>query len=107
MIAQLVISQVNDRIRHGKSSVRQSRAEEVGMGAATKPARLQDYTGYLLRRAYVKASGAVKECLPDDAHFREAATLAIIAERGAVSQRELSDLTHVNRTLIVKLVDGL
>jgi DNA-binding MarR family transcriptional regulator len=68
---------------------------------------LHDYTGYLLRRAYVKASGIAQECMPDDARVREAAVLAIIDEHGALSQRELSDLTHVNPTLIVKLVDVL
>jgi DNA-binding MarR family transcriptional regulator len=68
---------------------------------------LHDYTGYLLRRAYVKASGIAEECMPDDARVREAAVLAIIDEHGALSQRELSDLTHVNQTLIVKLVDVL
>jgi DNA-binding MarR family transcriptional regulator len=77
------------------------------MGRSAKPARLQDYTGYLLRRAYVVATGAAKDCLPDDAHVREAAVLAIIAENGALSQRELSDITHVNPTLIVKLIDTL
>jgi DNA-binding MarR family transcriptional regulator len=76
------------------------------MGHHGHPA-LHDYTGYLLRRAYVKASGIAEECMPDDARVREAAVLAIIDEHGALSQRELSDLTHVNQTLIVKLVDGL
>ncbi|HSS68348.1 MAG TPA: MarR family transcriptional regulator [Nocardioidaceae bacterium] len=76
------------------------------MGQRGQPA-LHDYTGYLLRRAFVKASGIAQECMPDDAHVREAAVLAIIEEHGALSQRELSDLTHVNQTLIVKLVDVL
>jgi DNA-binding MarR family transcriptional regulator len=65
------------------------------------------FTGYLLRRAYVKAVGVTRACMPDDAHVREAALLAILTERGPLSQRELSDITHVNRTLIVKLVDTL
>jgi DNA-binding MarR family transcriptional regulator len=76
------------------------------MSRRAQPA-LHDYTGYLLRRAYVKASGIVRDCMPDDAPVREAAVLAIIDEHGAMSQRELSDLTHVNQTLIVKLVDEL
>jgi DNA-binding MarR family transcriptional regulator len=76
------------------------------MGGRSHPA-LHDYTGYLLRRAYVKASGIVRGCMPDDAQAREAAVLAIIDEHGAMSQRELSDLTHVNPTLTVKLVDVL
>jgi DNA-binding MarR family transcriptional regulator len=76
------------------------------MSRRDQPA-LHDYTGYLLRRAFVKASGIAEACLPDDARVREAAVLAIIDEHGALSQRALSDLTHVNPTLIVKLVDGL
>jgi DNA-binding MarR family transcriptional regulator len=68
---------------------------------------LHDYTGYLLRRAFVKASGIAQDCMPDDARVREAAVLAILDEHGAMSQRELSDITHVNQTLIVKLVDLL
>jgi DNA-binding MarR family transcriptional regulator len=68
---------------------------------------LHDYTGYLLRRAFVKASAITDECLPVDARVREAAVLAIIDENGATSQRELGDVTHVNRTLIVKLIDAL
>jgi DNA-binding MarR family transcriptional regulator len=66
---------------------------------------LHDYTGYLLRRAFVKASGIAHDCLPADAHVREAAILAIVDEHGALSQRRLSELTRVNPTLIVKLVD--
>jgi DNA-binding MarR family transcriptional regulator len=76
------------------------------MSPRSQPA-LHDYTGYLLRRALVKATGILRDCMPDDARAREAAVLAIIAERGALSQRELGDVTHLNRTLIVKLVDTL
>jgi DNA-binding MarR family transcriptional regulator len=68
---------------------------------------LHDYTGYLLRRAFVKATGIARDCMPDDARVREAAVLAVIDEHGAMSQRELSDVTHVSQTLIVKLVDVL
>ncbi len=68
---------------------------------------LQQFTGYLLRLAYVKSAGAAQECIPEDTHIREVAILSILAEQGAMSQRALSEVTHVNRSLIVKLVDGL
>jgi DNA-binding MarR family transcriptional regulator len=70
-------------------------------------ADLNQFTGYLLRRAFVKAAGAARECIPETAHVRQVAVMVILRERGAISQRTLSDLTHVNPTLMVKLVDEL
>ena len=74
---------------------------------STPPPALSQFTGYLLRLAYVKAAGAADDCFPEDTHVREAAILSILAERGAMSQRTLGEVTHVNRSLIVKLVDGM
>lgn len=71
------------------------------------PPALQQFTGYLLRLAYVKSVGAAEACFPEDAHIREVAILSILAEHGAMSQRMLGEVTDVNRSLIVKLVDGL
>ncbi len=68
---------------------------------------LRDFTGFLLRRAFVRAVGAERACMPADGHVAEATVLSVLAERGAVSQRELSDITHVNRTVIVRQVDAL
>lgn len=68
---------------------------------------LHQFTGYLLRRAFVMSAQCAQECIPADAHVREVAVLSILAERGAMSQRSLGDITHVNRSLIVKLVDTL
>jgi DNA-binding MarR family transcriptional regulator len=68
---------------------------------------LPQLTGFLLRRAYVKAAGHAQACIGTDTHVREAAILAILDERGALSQRVLADLTHLNRTTMVKLVDSL
>lgn len=68
---------------------------------------LRDFTGFLLRRAFVHVVGAERGCLPDDRHGSEAMLLAVLAERGAESQRELSDRTHVNPTVIVRLVDAV
>jgi DNA-binding MarR family transcriptional regulator len=70
-------------------------------------AGLNQFTGYLLRRAFVKAAGAARECIPETAHVRQVAVMVILRERGAISQRSLADLTHVNPTLMVKLVDEL
>jgi DNA-binding MarR family transcriptional regulator len=64
-------------------------------------------TGFLLRRAYVKAVDNARECIGEDTHVREVAVLAILDERGPQSQRHLADLTRVNPTIMVKLVDSL
>lgn len=68
---------------------------------------LTRYTGYLLRRAFVKSSGCLRECMAEDAHLREVVALSILAERGPLSQQTLGALGHINRSLVVKLVDGL
>lgn len=68
---------------------------------------LTRYTGYLLRRAYVRTAARARECISDDTALREVATLAILADRGPVSQRELADLMGVNTSVMVKLVDTL
>lgn len=68
---------------------------------------LRPFTGYLLRRAYAKAVGTVQACLPDDAHVRHVTLLGLLDTHGAMSQRELSAATGVNRSTMVKLVDGL
>ena len=74
---------------------------------AAEKVDLRDFTGFLLRQAFVRAVGAERACMPDDGHVAEVTVLSVLAERGAVSQRELSDITHVNRTVIVRQVDAL
>jgi DNA-binding MarR family transcriptional regulator len=68
---------------------------------------LSRYTGYLLRRAYARAAECTSACLGPEHHVREVALLSILADRGPLSQSELADITHVNRTTMVKLVDDL
>lgn len=68
---------------------------------------LPRFTGYLLRRAYAKATLSTRACIDQEIPVREVAMLAILAERGALSQRALSDLTGVNRSIMVKVVDDL
>ncbi len=70
-------------------------------------AELPRFTGYLMRRAYAKATVSVRACIDLEIPVREVAMLATLAERGALSQRALSDLTGVNRTIMVKVVDDL
>lgn len=65
------------------------------------------FTGYLLRRAFVRAVGVAQACVSDDSTLREIAFLSVLNEHGAISQRALADLTHVNPTLVVKFVDLL
>ncbi len=64
-------------------------------------------TGYLLRRAYAAAASCAQACVSADAELRLVALLAILRERGALSQRQLGDVTAVNRTQMVKAVDAL
>ena len=68
---------------------------------------LRSYTGFLLRRAYVATVGVEASCLGDDARMREVAVLFILDEHGAVSQREVAELTHISPTVMVGLVDAL
>ena len=80
--------------------------QPMAQAAVTQP-DLRQFTGFLLRRACVSVVGAERACLPDDSHAGELTVLSVLAERGAVSQRELSDVAHVNPTVVVRLVDAL
>lgn len=71
------------------------------------PGALPHLTGFLLRRAYAVAADNARACIGEDAHVRDVAMLAVLHERGPLSQRQLADLTRVNRTIMVKLVDHL
>ncbi len=75
--------------------------------APSAGADLRSYTGFLLRRAYVRAVGIEQACIGDDARIREISILIILDELGAVSQREVAELTHISPTVMVRLVDGL
>ncbi len=72
-----------------------------------KPAGLPQFTGFLLRRAYARAADCAQACIGDDTQVRDIVHLALLAERGSMSQRQLADITHVNPTIMVKLVDSL
>jgi DNA-binding MarR family transcriptional regulator len=70
-------------------------------------AQLTDYTGYLLRTTYVRAAGLVGETFPPGAHPRDAGVIATIDALGPSSQQQLAESLHINRTVMVKLIDGL
>ena len=71
------------------------------------PTGLPQLTGFLLRRAYARAADCAQACIGEDMRVRDVVHLALLAERGAMSQRQLAEITHVNPTTMVKLVDSL
>jgi DNA-binding MarR family transcriptional regulator len=84
--------------------------EEIARGAAAGAAvipALAGYTGHLLRAAYLTALGYAREGLPADGQPRIFGMLAVLAETGPRSQRELGELLGVNRTIMVKVVDTM
>ncbi|MGH3472875.1 MAG: MarR family winged helix-turn-helix transcriptional regulator [Nocardioidaceae bacterium] len=68
---------------------------------------LNDYTGYLLRRAHERAKQEVSASLGDDTHPREALVLSLLDRNGSILLHTLSDTLQVNRTVLVKLVDAV
>jgi DNA-binding MarR family transcriptional regulator len=70
-------------------------------------AELTDYTGYLLRTAFMRAAGLVAETFPKGSHPRDASVLSTLEAVGPCSQQQLVEALHVNRSVMVKLIDGL
>jgi DNA-binding MarR family transcriptional regulator len=71
---------------------------------------LAGYTGYLLRRAFQKATAVGTRVMPPGRQARELAILVAIDGAGdatGLSQRRIGDLLTVNRSIMVKLVDRL
>jgi DNA-binding MarR family transcriptional regulator len=68
---------------------------------------LADYTGYLLRTAFLRASAIAARRFDPGTHPRDAGVLITLVNSGPVSQQELVERLDVNRTLMVKLIDGL
>jgi len=77
------------------------------MPGSGPPPGLQQFTGYLLRRAFARASDMARSCIGEGAHVRDLVILSILSERDGLSQRALADLTHVNQSVVVKLLDTL
>jgi DNA-binding MarR family transcriptional regulator len=72
-----------------------------------RPFRLDEHVGYLLRRAYARAEETASTVIPPPFHARDLAVLSLLQALGPRSQQELSELCRVNRTIMVKLIDGL
>jgi DNA-binding MarR family transcriptional regulator len=71
------------------------------------PSALADYTGYLLRRASLRAQAMLARDLPPGRRATDLGILATVAVAGPVSQRRLGEILEVNRSMMVKLVDAL
>jgi DNA-binding MarR family transcriptional regulator len=84
-----------------------TQTDEASQPAAPGGPGLTRYTGYLLRRAYARSADLERSCLPHDVGLREVSVLAALQTVGPVSQRELGERLHVNRSVMVKLVDAL
>jgi DNA-binding MarR family transcriptional regulator len=69
--------------------------------------RLLDYTGYLLRTAFLRAAAVAAREFDPGTHPRDAGVLATLQAAGPLSQQELAQRLNVNRTVMVKLIDGL
>jgi DNA-binding MarR family transcriptional regulator len=68
---------------------------------------LTDYTGYLLRTAFMRAAGLAAQTFPKGSHPRDASVLSTLEAVGPCSQQQLVEALHVNRSVMVKLIDGL
>jgi DNA-binding MarR family transcriptional regulator len=74
--------------------------------AAIEPS-LAGYTGFLLVRAFIRAQACGVAAMPAGRHPRDLAILTALVAGGPVSQARLSELLKINRTIMVKVVDGL
>jgi len=75
-------------------------------GGPLAPA-LAEQTGYLLRVAYVRAERCWVAELPDGLSPRVHQVLATLQAHGPRSQQKLSDRLHINRTIMVSLIDEI
>src|SRR3954469_495404 len=69
--------------------------------------RLMDHTGYLLRTAFLRAATIAAREFGSEAHPGDAAVLATLQAYGPLSQQQVAKGLNVNRTAMVKLIDGL
>ena len=91
------------------------RGADEELEALATPNEVASYLGYLLRRARKRAAQLSAEELEGDegagerqAHqLRELGVLALLEEGGATSQQVLADRLRINRSTMVKLIDGL
>jgi DNA-binding MarR family transcriptional regulator len=83
--------------------------ERVGANAAPPrlPPALADETAYLLRLGFVRAAEVGAEAMRAGTTIRFYGVLTALTERGPHSQHELSKLLHVNRTVMVEVIDTM
>jgi DNA-binding MarR family transcriptional regulator len=62
---------------------------------------------YVLRRVRQQLLTSMAMMLPDGRHPRDVALLRVVAENAPVSQQWLADYLAINRSVMVKLIDGL
>ena len=79
---------------------------EINLGPGTIPRPLADYTGYLLRAAHDRALRIAATVVPPGRSAREFGVLSVLVA-GPSSQQQLADMLHVNRTMMVQVVDSL
>jgi len=65
------------------------------------------FTGFLLRRAYVISREHAQACIGEDTTVREVPALTLIRDDPGLSQRRLGELLDLNRTTTGKLIDTL
>ena len=63
-----------------------------------------DYTGYLLRTAFLRAATIAAREFGAEAHPRDAAVIATLQAYGPLSQQQLANGLNVNRSAMVKLI---
>ncbi len=71
------------------------------------PPALAEHTGYLLRLGFLRAAEVGGEVMPPGRSIRFLGILVTLTELGPRSQHELSKLLHVNRTVMVKIIDAM
>ena len=79
---------------------------EINLEPGTIPRPLADYTGYLLRAAHDRALRIAATVVPPGRSAREFGVLSVLVA-GPSSQQQLADMLHVNRTMMVQVVDSL
>jgi len=68
--------------------------------------RLADHTSYLAREAVVRAESCLRAALPPGHTLRDLAVLTVLAVH-PLSQSQLGTLLHVNRTVMISVIDGI
>jgi DNA-binding MarR family transcriptional regulator len=77
------------------------------MGNDSATPGLEDFTGYMLRLAHLRAHETADRAFPHGPHPREYSVLTAVAAAGPLSQQRLADRLRVNRTLMVAVADAL